>query len=445
MTSSLLVAPLAEPEEATALKMMDPELHYLLEARKIDSDIIAMISYNGLEDMITFHKWDDSADKVRAAIIKDLKLDPDTSPKHRAMVARIVAAWEAAGKRITARDAEEAEQRTAGSMMPKTVSKSVYLEITRSFAKVHRELPDKEQPAKTLVEKRFEQTEEGELVAETLKELVTKAEESEDAFGGCSISSDGTPKLKRGRAESTVPSKPEELRSKLKVLATLWEYVRLKFPKKPMVKSYELSLWSDYADWLLGDEVYDSVINANGGDLKYRPAWTTVLELDFQVRKRAYKMINEEGISLRLALTGAMQHEPTIRKYFMVPTSMAAGAAAAVATLGHVPPPPAPHKVPRQDHQADRPVDGAADQGVAVGNYKGGKGGKGGKGAAREPQTPPKTKAWKKGRNNLTPDGRLKCFKYQRDKCKEKNCAKVHVCLVCNNDHPMIRCDRKPK
>ena len=60
-------------------------------------------------------------------------------------------------ERIIAGDAEEAEQRTAGSMMSKTISKSVYLEINRSFAKVHRELLDKEQPEKTLVEKRSEQ------------------------------------------------------------------------------------------------------------------------------------------------------------------------------------------------------------------------------------------------------------------------------------------------
>ena len=48
-------------------------------------------------------------------------------------------------------------------MMPKTVSKSVCLEITCSFAKVNRELLDQEQPAKTLVEKRFVQIEEGDL------------------------------------------------------------------------------------------------------------------------------------------------------------------------------------------------------------------------------------------------------------------------------------------
>ena len=102
--------------------------------------------------MVIFYEWDDSADKVWAAVIKDLKIDPVPSPKYRAK-----------GKRITAREAEEAEQRTAGRMMPKTVSKSVCLEITCSFAKVNRELLDQEQPAKTLVEKRFDQIEDGDL------------------------------------------------------------------------------------------------------------------------------------------------------------------------------------------------------------------------------------------------------------------------------------------
>ena len=113
----LLTAPLGTAEEAVELKQMDPELYYLLEARKIDLDIIAMISFNGLEDMVTCHKWDDSPEKVREAIVKDLKLDPDASPRHRTMVARIIAACEATGKRISARDNEEAEQRTTGSTM----------------------------------------------------------------------------------------------------------------------------------------------------------------------------------------------------------------------------------------------------------------------------------------------------------------------------------------
>ena len=447
MSASLLTAPLGAAEEADALKQMDPELHYLIEARKIDLDIIAMISHNGLEDLVTFHKWDDSPEKVREAIIKDLKLDPDASPKHRAMVARIVAAWEATGKRISARDTEEAEQRTTGSAMPKTVPKAVYLEITRTFGRVHRELPDKEQPAKSLVEKRFEQIEEGELIAETMKEIVTKSEESEDAFGGCTISADGTLKLKRGRAESTVPAKPEELRAKLKVLSILWEFVRLKFPKKFMVvgtakdPEYSMSIWSEYADWLLGDEVYENVVHSDGGNMKYRPAWSTLLELDYQVRRRAYKVMNEENITLRKALKEAMAHEPTFRKYFTMPTSLAAGAAAAAAAshTNKVPPP----------KQMDRPWDGAAEPAASWAApatppprpHKG-------QGKLATPVKKPKKqggKGWTSAASNTTPDGRLKCFKFQREKCFVKDCPRVHVCLVCNGDHPKIRCPKKPK
>ena len=91
-------------------------------------------------------------------------------------------------------------------------------------------------------------------------------------------------------------------------------------------------------------------------------------------------MMNERGISLNLALTEAMQHEPTIRRSVMVPTFMAAGAAAAVRLLA----------LSLRHLLLIRCRD----------------------------------KIIKKGWNNQIPEGRLKCFKYRHGKCNDKNCRR---------------------
>ena len=51
-------------------------------------------------------------------------------------------------------------------VMPRTISKSAYLEVTRAYGKFQKELSGKEMPAKALVERKFEQIEDVEPEAE---------------------------------------------------------------------------------------------------------------------------------------------------------------------------------------------------------------------------------------------------------------------------------------
>ena len=51
--------------------------------------------------------------------------------------------------------------------------------------------------------------------------------------------------------------------------------------------------------------------------------------------------------------------------------------------------------------------------------------------------------SWRAGESAKTPDGRTKCFKYQRGACTGA-CDRVHVCLVCYGQHPASQCPRRP-
>ena len=96
---SLLSQPLAAEAGVLAMKEMDTELVYLLEAAKVPGDIIAMIGSLGYTEMETFAHMESEAKEVRRVLKEDVGLDPAKGPQHRSMSAKLLACWEAAGKR----------------------------------------------------------------------------------------------------------------------------------------------------------------------------------------------------------------------------------------------------------------------------------------------------------------------------------------------------------
>ena len=268
-------------------------------------------------DALVFAKMEDSAPAMRASIKVDVGLDPAASPAARAMVARLVPAWEAAGTRAQRHRQEEAEQRVGD--LPRTLPKGQHLDLARAFAKVHFEMGDRDRPAEAYVEWRLEQVEDGELPAET-RQVVSKAEATE-ALGGCKISPDGTTKLHKGRSEASLPASPE-----MRPMAHHWEMARFKFPAKEFFAGLTMDLWSQYVNWLLGEDVYDNVVRDTIGSIVYRPSWHILLEYELQVRKKALHQVNNTGVTITQALKDAMAHQPTSIKYFTTPVSLAAGA-----------------------------------------------------------------------------------------------------------------------
>ena len=430
---------LTEEAQDDALKGMETDLSSLLVDIQIPRDIQARIALLGYGGVRVFSRVEDTAEKVRDFVKTDLGVDPSKSPQHRSMAARLVTAWEAARKRVEHRHVHEAEQRV--NDLPKILPKSQHLELARAYAQVHRALKDAEAPAASYVEWRLEQFEDGELIPETLKQVVNKAEASADPWGGCAIQSDGTIKLRRGKVESSMPAKSEELRTKFKVLANHWEFVRLKNPQHPVFKGYTLHMWSDYVDWLLGEEVFENTVKDPQGAVQYRPSWHILLDYEFHVRKHMLHFVNTESKSLYDALTLARDHSPTFIKYFSTPVALAAGAAAASGVLGGAPSGRATRR--SRSPRRDRPSEGTEqDTEKWKGDHHRGKGDGGRKGKGSGKQN--RRTGWKSTSTNVTPDGRLKCFAFQRGKC-QGGCGKVHVCLICNGDHPMTQCHRKPK
>ena len=117
---------------------------------------------------------------------------------------------------------------------------------------------------------------------------------------------------------------PEELRQHIKMLARTWEFVRLSLPNREFLKDHTEEAWNTYLDWILGEKVWTFVVRAPDGSFNHRPSWSTLLTLNFQVRKKAYAMVCNDGVSLVTGLRLAMKDQELLNTHCMLPKSMSA-------------------------------------------------------------------------------------------------------------------------
>ena len=159
------------------------------------------------------------------------------------------------------------------------------------------------------------------------------------------------------------------------------------------------------------------------------------MSYEYEVRKRAFYFVREEGQTLEQAIDSAIADQEVRALRFINPLSLIAS------TKRH-------HADAAGDHeQRWRQKSRKGDKGGKgtkgeKGKGKGEKGkGKGSKGEGGKTQTP-------ENYASRTPDGRLICFKYNRadDSCNGK-CNMLHVCQVkgCHDKHPAHSCPKITK
>ena len=440
MAAVLLTAPVVGDAVGEAMRSLDPDLSYLFDDAGIPEEVQAKISSIGYKTVKMFGRIAESVAELKQAFKDDVTLDPTASTQHRVAMAGVVNCWESARLRTAQRIKQQAEQSV--NDLPVQFSKGQHLEIVRAFERKHREIEETETPAPCYVEALLEQVEQGEMIAERLTAVVSKDVAGNEPYGP-KIHPDGTIKFSRGRVEILMPRDPEELRMRYKIMGRAWEFVKIKLPSKPFLRDYSMAAWDELAEWLLSVEVYRSEVKSPDESFTYRPSWATLLNFELQVRRKAAKLVNE-GATMIAAITGAMKHQPTFQRHFLNPVSVGAGAAAAQ-QAGSTPTTRDPRHRSRSrgrvpgggSYDAIRLDNGNTGRGNSSGGGRGGGGRGGGRGGGNGQG------GWRNGASNFTPDGRSKCFAYQKGKCRG-NCGYVHACLVCNGPHPAMHCPRRP-
>ena len=205
-------------------------------------------------------------------------------------------------------------------------------------------------------------------------------------------------------------------------------------PFKQILAKFDFeTTWLRHAEWLLGEDVLGYTVEDKQSGVCICLPWAQFLELEYQVRRKAMTLMNTSGLSLVDALAAAKKHEGTVQRYLYIPLGIHAGqqrGAKRASEPDYRSQPLSSSQPPPQLALYDAPRGG--DKGGAKGGAKGDK-----KGDRHPP-------SWKTGQTTLAPDSTKKCGKYQRDKCRDAKCRFAHLCQVCNEVHPMVRCPRRP-
>ena len=229
----------------------------------------------GFTEVEVFAKTIRSDSDFRNILQEEMGLIPSTSSYHRTQTARALMAWEDACERKDAVKKLEAETRASG--LPKCISKVTHTGLRKAYEVAHRKLEPCEEPSIAYLELRLDQFEDGELAAEHLdeitskKDIASKRDQGEDAWTGAAILADGKLRVRRKAPRSSMPTRPEQLRAKYKLMGRAWETLRLRTPSKPMYRGLIEQMWDDHVDWLLGPRVYDTEVKDPHGNAVSKP------------------------------------------------------------------------------------------------------------------------------------------------------------------------------
>ena len=325
--SVTLASAVPENEVKDAISKLTPELGYLLENYGVPPALLAKLGKLGIDSMEVFAQIEPDVTAFRTFAVDDLGLDPKANIANKVALAKLVGAFEAANTRGKRRREEDAEQRVGD--LPRKLPRTTHLDLRRSFVSRHRELRDEENPHQSYLESKLQEVEEGEMRAERLCDVLSLADDDGSSSTGFSLASDGTLKARKTSAvKGMAPANSEQLRLKLKVMAHTWEFVRLKVPKDFLL-DFDMHLFSDYADWLLGERVAGLSVASPGSGLSCKPSWALVLSFDFEFRKRVAAEANNKPGSFKSYFQAAYADETLYNMKLFVPLSLDAGASAA--------------------------------------------------------------------------------------------------------------------
>ena len=102
--------------------------------------------------------------------------------------------------------------------------------------------------------------------------------------------------------------------------ALSWEFVKLKFPAKPVLEGLCKADWDDHVEFILGEDVYEHAVKNEFDQVVYRPSWALTLNLELHIRKRACYLANHDKVrTLKEGLKEARAEEKAIVQHFATP------------------------------------------------------------------------------------------------------------------------------
>ena len=118
-----------------------------------------------------------------------------------------------------------------------------------------RSLKDREVPSKSLIALKLEQVEDGAPVAEDLREVTSLEDAHVEAYGAVIDPASQTLRIRPGKATTTPPATPEELRLRHRRLGLAWDFVRTPHSTRTWLPQSCVDTFRLLSDHVLGSHV----------------------------------------------------------------------------------------------------------------------------------------------------------------------------------------------
>ena len=437
----------SQAETNALIVKLDPALTFLLDELDISGQVQANLAARRITRLGVFAKLEPTEEAFRLWLKNDLGFDPASGVEERVEAAKLVEAWDAARQRSETSRKLEAEAKVQG--VDREMLKGTHLALRRAHVRVHGPVDDRKCPGRAYLEARLEQLDDGELEAEPLTKVTTVAMElattAASTDSNLGIRRDGVVHVVKGRRTAPLPTGPEQLRDVLRVMARHWSMVHLKGAGRLCLRDFEMRIFEEHTDYLLGDDCY-RLTEANPG-IRANPSWELLLAYEHELRKAAIKNVSENGVTLAEALKAARESSDHRTKHFITPLALQGPSSSAGCRSSQ----------PGDGSRGDkRGADGqqAGDSGAPPRKQQKGDGKGKGKDAGKQKgkdhgksSTGPsgrykqlRNKARQLGLNFVTPEKQLICHNYGAQKCTVQDCPMAHVCAKCYGPHPLTEC-----
>ena len=249
------VAVMTAEEQNAAISQFESTLSAILEEKGVRRDVQATLERLKILTCETFAVMESTAENMRAWLhSEDIGLSRQGADK--VQVAKVITAWESAVGRVTTQRQQDAEQRAAG--LPAVILGAVFVTMRRAWEasmSPGQTLSPSELPAKSLIEWRQAQVDDGEFLTESLAEVSSQQEESAqtDDHTQADFVREGSKaviRVRRTKVKSTMLATTEQLRHKYRLLAVHWGMLSQRYPNKtgPWVTTLPrfATMWTGY-------------------------------------------------------------------------------------------------------------------------------------------------------------------------------------------------------
>ena len=421
---------LTADEQTTALERGGADLRYAMDSEEVPSAVQAIFYHLGVTTIPKLASFAENIPDLKAVLRADFGLDTANGVGERVTIGSICVVFSKAGTRASKQ--AEIEGELDSKRLAKPLPASDFTAMRRTWEAKWWVLTDRWVPARTYLEKRADELEQGELRAEPLTEVLCRDEDQQDLMVPVWNNS-GALTMRKTSHQVPSPANSEQLRYRITIMGTCTMFLGLRHSNRAFLQGLNPQLFADYLEYLLGDFVWLLTAKSADGCTMGAPGWNQVIAYDYQIRKKAFNDVLTTGIPLKDALPAAWKCPITKERYFTTPLALASVLGASTSTK-------------RLSDDGSTGGTGETKSGRGGGRGRGrGKGegkGRGGKGRAG--------KGGKGGKGGKaggcaakTPDGRSICFNFNNpdSRCGSSRCNFLHVCGLCfSTTHALFQC-----